>query len=51
MPTRLVDEIGGRGGHDPFWTFGGGTVLMLRSSIAGARTWTFLVTDPQHLGC
>lgn len=26
----LVDEIARRGINDPFWTFGGGTVLMLR---------------------
>ena len=26
----LVDEIAQRGIRDPFWTFGGGTVLMLR---------------------
>lgn len=26
----LVDEIAARGIQDPFWTFGGGTVLMLR---------------------
>jgi len=28
---ELVDEIAGRGIPDPFWTFGGGTVLMLRN--------------------
>ena len=26
----LVDEIAAHGIKDPFWTFGGGTVLMLR---------------------
>ena len=27
---RLIDDIAAHGVENPFWTFGGGTVLMLR---------------------
>lgn len=27
---RLIDDLGEKSGTEPFWTFGGGTVLMLR---------------------
>jgi Nucleotidyl transferase AbiEii toxin, Type IV TA system len=47
---RLVDEIGGHGARDPFWTFGGGTVLMLRYQHRRSKDIDIFVPDPQYLG-
>ena len=45
----LIDEIAEHGGSDPFWTFGGGTVLMLRYSHRLSKG-VDIVPDPQYLG-
>ena len=48
---RLVDEIQRYGGlADPFWTFGGGTVLMFRYGHRLSKDIDIFVPDPQHLG-
>mgnify|MGYP001383626530 CR=1 FL=1 len=47
---RLVDEVAARGIHDPFWTFGGGTVLMLRYQHRRSKDIDIFVPDPQYLG-
>ena len=46
----LVDEIARRGISDPFWTFGGGTVLMLRHGHRLSKDIDIFVPDPQYLG-
>jgi len=38
------------GVNDPFWTFGGGTVLMLRYQHRRSRDIDIFVPDPQYLG-
>jgi hypothetical protein len=47
---HLIDEIRGHGIDDPFWTFGGGTVLMLRYRHRRSKDIDIFVPDPQHLG-
>ena len=47
---RLIDEIALRGIADPFWTFGGGTVLMLRHLHRLSKDIDIFVPDPQYLG-
>jgi predicted nucleotidyltransferase component of viral defense system len=47
---RLVDEISEHGLRDPFWTFGGGTVLMLRYQHRRSKDIDIFVPDPQYLG-
>jgi Nucleotidyl transferase AbiEii toxin, Type IV TA system len=47
---RLVDEIAKHGARDPFWTFGGGTVLMLRYQHRRSKDIDIFVPDPQYLG-
>lgn len=47
---RLIDEIGRLGGADPYWTLGGGTVLMLRYQHRLSRDIDIFVPDPQALG-
>lgn len=48
---RLIDEIREHGGvADPFFTFGGGTVLMLRHGHRLSKDIDFFVPDPQSLG-
>ena len=47
---RLIDEIAARGVDDPFWTFGGGTVLMLRYQHRRSKDIDIFVPDPQYLG-
>ncbi len=48
---RLVDEIALHGGvSDPFFTFGGGTVLMLRYQHRVSKDIDFFVPGPQSLG-
>ncbi|MFM0610215.1 nucleotidyl transferase AbiEii/AbiGii toxin family protein [Paraburkholderia sediminicola] len=47
----LVDEISKYGGvPDPFFTFGGGTVLMLRYQHRFSKDIDIFVPDPQSLG-
>ena len=46
----LIDEIQARGISDPFWTFGGGTVLMLRYQHRLSKDIDIFVPDPQYLG-
>jgi hypothetical protein len=36
--------------HNPIWTFGGGTVLMLRLNHRHSRDIDLFVPDPQYLG-
>lgn len=48
---RLVDDIQRHGGlKDPFWTFGGGTVLMFRYGHRLSKDIDIFVPDPQYLG-
>jgi hypothetical protein len=46
----LVDEIARHGISHPFWTFGGGTVLMLRHGHRLSKDIDIFVPDPQYLG-
>ncbi|WP_419688304.1 nucleotidyl transferase AbiEii/AbiGii toxin family protein [Burkholderia theae] len=46
----LVDEIRKHGKSNPFWTFGGGTVLMLRHGHRVSKDVDIFVPDPQYLG-
>jgi hypothetical protein len=47
----LIDEISRYGGvADPFWTLGGGTVLMLRYRHRLSKDIDIFVPDPQYLG-
>ena len=47
---RLVDDIHRHGIENPFWTFGGGTVLMLRYQHRMSKDIDIFVPDPQYLG-
>jgi len=47
---RIIDEIKKHGTSDPFWTFGGGTVLMLRYQHRVSKDIDIFVPDPQYLG-
>lgn len=46
----LMEEVRKHGGIEPFWTFGGGTVLMLRYRHRFSRDINLFVPDPQYLG-
>ena len=47
----LIDEIRAHGGiADPFWTLGGGTVLMFRHRHRLSKDIDVFVPDPQYLG-
>lgn len=46
----LIDEIAKYGRQAPFWTFGGGTVLMLRYGHRVSKDIDIFVPDPQSLG-
>ncbi|MFT3721322.1 nucleotidyl transferase AbiEii/AbiGii toxin family protein [Pseudorhodoferax sp.] len=47
----LIDEISRYGGiQDPFWTLGGGTVLMFRYRHRLSKDIDIFVPDPQYLG-
>jgi len=46
----ILAEIGKHGRADPFWTFGGGTVLMLRYGHRFSKDIDIFVPDPQSLG-
>ena len=48
---RLVDDLQHHGGlADPFWTLGGGTVLMFRYGHRLSKDIDIFVPDPQYLG-
>ena len=47
---HLIDEIRAHGIDDPYWTFGGGTVLMLRYRHRRSKDVDIFVPDPQYLG-
>lgn len=47
---RLLDDLQDKSGTDPFWTFGGGTVLMLRYRHRMSKDVDIFVPDPQYLG-
>ena len=48
---ELIDEISKYGGMaDPFWTLGGGTVLMFRYRHRLSKDIDIFVPDPQYLG-
>jgi predicted nucleotidyltransferase component of viral defense system len=47
---RLIGEIAKYGRDDPFWTFGGGTALMLRYGHRFSKDIDIFVPDPQSLG-
>lgn len=47
---RIVAEISLHGREDAFWTFGGGTVLMLRHGHRFSKDIDIFVPDPQSLG-
>ncbi len=46
----LIDEISAHGRENPFWTFGGGTVLMLKYGHRFSKDIDIFVPDPQSLG-
>lgn len=46
----VIGEIARHGRADPFWTFGGGTVLMLRYGHRFSKDIDIFVPDPQSLG-
>ena len=47
----LIDEVSRYGGiKDPFWTLGGGTVLMFRYHHRLSKDIDIFVPDPQYLG-
>ena len=47
---RLLDDVKAKAGFEPFWTFGGGTVLMLRYRHRLSKDVDIFVPDPQYLG-
>lgn len=47
---RVIGEIARHGRDDPFWTFGGGTALMLRYGHRFSKDIDIFVPDPQSLG-
>ena len=47
---KILGEIAKHGRDNPFWTFGGGTVLMLRYGHRFSKDIDIFVPDPQSLG-
>lgn len=48
---ELLDDLRTIGGEeDPFWTLGGGTVLMFRHDHRASKDIDIFVADPQYLG-
>jgi predicted nucleotidyltransferase component of viral defense system len=47
---KLIEEISRHGRTNPFWTFGGGTALMLRFGHRLSKDIDIFVPDPQSLG-
>lgn len=46
---QLIDDLEQRAGKAPFWTFGGGTVLMLRYRHRQSKDIDIFFPDPQSL--
>ncbi|MFN0005201.1 MAG: nucleotidyl transferase AbiEii/AbiGii toxin family protein [Burkholderiaceae bacterium] len=46
----IIEDIKSHATADPFWTFGGGTVLMLRYQHRLSKDIDIFVPDPQYLG-
>ena len=46
----IIENIKIHGNKDPFWTFGGGTVLMFRYQHRLSKDIDIFVPDPQYLG-
>ena len=46
----IIEDIKSHGTPDPFWTFGGGTVLMFRYQHRLSKDIDIFVPDPQYLG-
>lgn len=46
----IIEDIKSHGTADPFWTFGGGTVLMFRYQHRLSKDIDIFVPDPQYLG-
>ena len=46
----LIDEVAEHDRADPFWTFVGGTVLMLRYGHRLSKDIDIFIPDPQYLG-
>ena len=46
----IIEDIKHHGTPDPFWTFGGGTVLMFRYQHRLSKDIDIFVPDPQYLG-
>jgi len=46
----LIDDVLKHGTRDLYWTFGGGTVLMLRYNHRFSKDIGIFVPDPQALG-
>jgi predicted nucleotidyltransferase component of viral defense system len=46
----IIEDIKKHGTPDPFWTFGGGTVLMFRYKHRLSQDIDIFVPDPQYLG-
>ena len=44
---QLIDELEQRTGHAPFWTLGGGTVLMLRYRHRQSKDIDIFFPDPR----
>lgn len=47
---RMIEDIKNHGAADPFWTMGGGTVLMFRYQHRLSKDIDIFVPDPQYLG-
>lgn len=45
----LIDDLEVHSGHSPFWTFGGGTALMLRHRHRQSKDIDIFFPDPQSL--
>lgn len=46
----IIDDMKSHGTSNPFWTLGGGTVLMLRYQHRLSKDIDIFVPDPQYLG-
>jgi len=51
LALKIIDDLEIHSGvHQPFWTFGGGTVLMLRYAHRKSKDIDIFFPDPQYLG-
>ncbi len=46
----IIEDIKNHGTPNPFWTFGGGTVLMIRYQHRLSKDIDIFMPDPQYLG-